>query len=544
MKDEKNIGKMTDAMNELGDDLIRDAEDNVPAIIKRPKNAWVKWVALAAAVLLIAIAVPVAIRIHPGKNADSKAPATYSGEKDKTAPAINAGTTEAPEDVGGWEAELAEEPAAVSGKSDTSFYSKDGDSGAEYSGGERTSDVIAPGDTGDPVVKPGVEPDDPGVEPVDPDDPVVDPTVGPDETEPVLPAAHQLTAAAWDDNLHYLKWRELFEKNEQNQVSGKFGGDELAIWNLNSDHRIEVTVKCNDYPLYEAVVTMTTQEGRTFTARTNRNGVAYVFGIPAGTLTVTSHESDETVTMAVNGEREIAVQMDLDQMLEMEPMPPFIQLMYVVDVTGSMGDEIRYLQAELGNVVQEVVKANPGVQVSLALLFYRDHGDTEEFRYVDFKDVTDPADYESHLSILKKQEAAGGGDYPEALDEALEQAIAGNWWTGSTKVLFHVFDAPAHDETENRTRLAAAIQAAAEKGVRICPVLASGADTLTEYIARSEAILTGGTFVFLTNDSGIGGDHLDPSLPDAVHEYLNDCMIRLINGYHTGTFADPVPWNQ
>lgn len=541
MKDEKNIGKMTDAMNELGDDLIRDAEDNVPAIIKRPKNAWVKWVALAAAVLLIAIAVPVAIRIGSGKNADSKAPATYSGEKDKTGTAINAGT-EALEDVGGREAELAEEPA-VSGKSDFSFYSKDGDIGAEY-GGERTSDVIAPDDTGDPVVEPGVEPDDPGVEPVDPDDPVVDPTVEPDETEPVLPEAHQLTAAAWDDNLHYLKWRELFEKNEQNQVSGKFGGDELAIWNLNSDHRIEVTVKCMEYPLYEATVTVAAPDGRTFTARTNRNGIAYVFGIPAGTLTVTSHESDETVTMAVNGEREIAVQMNPDLMRDMEPIPPVIELMYVVDVTGSMGDEIRYLQAELGNVVQEVVKANPGVQVSLALLFYRDHGDTEEFRFVDFKDVTDPADYESHLSILKKQEAAGGGDYPEALDEALEQAIAGNWWTGSTKVLFHVFDAPAHDETENRTRLAAAIQAAAEKGVRICPVLASGADTLTEYTARNEAILTGGTFVFLTNDSGIGGDHLDPSLPDAVHEYLNDCMIRLINGYHTGTFADPVPWNQ
>ena len=54
--------------------------------------------------------------------------------------------------------------------------------------------------------------------------------------------------------------------------------------------------------------------------------------------------------------------------------------------------------------------------------------------------------------------------------------------------------------------------------------------------------MTGGTFVYVTDDSGIGGSHHDPEIPNAVVEKLNDLLVRLINGYHGGEFADPVDW--
>jgi hypothetical protein len=90
----------------------------------------------------------------------------------------------------------------------------------------------------------------------------------------------------------------------------------------------------------------------------------------------------------------------------------------------------------------------------------------------------------------------------------------------------------------------AAVTAAAKKGIRICPVLCSGADTLTEYVMRQAAIYTGGTFVFVTDDSGIGGAHHDPQLPNVTVEKLNSLMVRLINGYHSGVFAEPIDWRQ
>jgi hypothetical protein len=49
-----------------------------------------------------------------------------------------------------------------------------------------------------------------------------------------------------------------------------------------------------------------------------------------------------------------------------------IDIAFVVDATGSMGDEIRYLQAELSNVVQAVKDSLPKSELNLASVFYRD----------------------------------------------------------------------------------------------------------------------------------------------------------------------------
>ena len=50
--------------------------------------------------------------------------------------------------------------------------------------------------------------------------------------------------------------------------------------------------------------------------------------------------------------------------------------------------------------------------------------------------------------------------------------------------------------------------------------------------------------MWITNDSGIGGDHYDPDVKNAVVERLNDLLVRLINGYKTGIFADPIPYKK
>jgi len=89
-----------------------------------------------------------------------------------------------------------------------------------------------------------------------------------------------------------------------------------------------------------------------------------------------------------------------------------------------------------------------------------------------------------------------------------------------------------------------ATEKAAEKGIRICPIICSGAAEVTEYTMREAAIYTGGTFIFVTDDSGIGGSHHDPELPNVTVELLNSLMVRLVNGYHTGSFEPAVFWKE
>ncbi|MBR1625409.1 MAG: hypothetical protein IJ676_06690, partial [Clostridia bacterium] len=195
--------------------------------------------------------------------------------------------------------------------------------------------------------------------------------------------------------------------------------------------------------------------------------------------------------------------------------------------------------------IQRVVKqSGNSVAIDLALLFYRDNGDQEKFYYSDFERVTEGNGMKNKLSVLSKQNATGGGDYQEAVDEALVLAMGKNWGDeNSTKLIFHVLDAPAHDDAIYRTRYANAVKVAAAKGIRLNPVLCSGADLICEYTMRQAAIYTGGTIVHITDDSGIGGEHFDPEIENLVVEKLNDLLVRLIVGYHSGVMSDPVPWN-
>lgn len=349
-----------------------------------------------------------------------------------------------------------------------------------------------------------------------------------------------ITASAWDDNQYYEAWKKLFVKGQTKDEDGKFVDYVDNKWWLDTTKRVKVTVKEGENAVVGATVTYYSDDQTEYKAVTNAKGEAYLFTTEeSGTLYIISGENQTTATFTAE-ERELSVDLAAGRAKD-----NVIKLMFVVDVTGSMGDELTYLKNELADVIRRVATNNAGVRIDLALLFYRDTDDDEKFAYAEFKTVSDnETTLGEQMAFLKKQEAMGGGDYPEAVDEAIGLAVGKDWGTeNSTKMIFFVLDAPPHSESKNIALCGSSVKAAAAKGIRICPILCSGADSLTEYVARQGALYTGGTFVFVTDDSGIGGSHHDPDLPNAVVEKLNELIIRLINGYHSGTFAAPEPYN-
>lgn len=73
---------------------------------------------------------------------------------------------------------------------------------------------------------------------------------------------------------------------------------------------------------------------------------------------------------------------------------------------------------------------------------------------------------------------------------------------------------------------------------------ASGVDVPTQYVLRSTALITGGTYVFLTDDSGIGNGHDKPVVGEFVVEYLNSCLVRVIGELYDGKERPAVPYAQ
>ena len=157
-----------------------------------------------------------------------------------------------------------------------------------------------------------------------------------------------------------------------------------------------------------------------------------------------------------------------------------LDLCFMVDTTGSMADELLYLQSELDDVIGRVQAEFPEADISLGLLFYRDEGDEYVVRSSDFT-----PDIAAQRKFLLAQEADGGGDYPEAVHEALEAALDLSWREGTRKILIPVLDAPPHDQNAQRQDIRAEfgelVYRAAGEGIAVMPVAASGVDVCSQF---------------------------------------------------------------
>jgi hypothetical protein len=98
-------------------------------------------------------------------------------------------------------------------------------------------------------------------------------------------------------------------------------------------------------------------------------------------------------------------------------------------------------------------------------------------------------------------------------------------------MLFLLADAPPHQYAGEDYTYHEAIQDAAAKGIAIYPVAASGVDKPTEFLFRAMAVMTGGKYTFLTDDSGVGDSHEEPDIAGYTVEKLNDLMVREIRSF-------------
>ena len=207
-------------------------------------------------------------------------------------------------------------------------------------------------------------------------------------------------------------------------------------------------------------------------------------------------------------------------------------LMLVIDATGSMSDELRYLQAELSDIVGSIEAAHPGIDTRVGLIVYRDIGD--EYVVRDFDFTSDIDELQAHLNA---QQARGGGNYPEAMDQALETALAKSWREDSVKAVLLVADAPPRDENLGKA-WDQAILARTEQ-IHIVPVAASGVGPKAEYMMRAMAAATQSRYIFLTDDSGVGNPHAEPDVDCYIVTRLDTMVKRVLSDLIKGERVEP-----
>lgn len=330
-----------------------------------------------------------------------------------------------------------------------------------------------------------------------------------------------LQAGSVDDNERwedYLRYREAFAR------SG-IPFDDLPV----EGRRVLMVTDEDGLPVLDAVIRITGGDVGT-TLRTGSDGRA-VFLAPVGAIddqqaaatfeaTVTHGEASTTVDIG-NGPGQTVVldRAEHDGSLRLD-------VLFLVDATGSMGDEIERLKANMVGVAEKISDTASAPDVRFALTSYRDTSDDYVARTVDFT-----SDVGSFVDSLRGLVADGGGDTPEALNEAFAQAVSEPRWRTDedvVRLVFLIADAPPH--IGRGTSYVESVVAAAETGIRVFPIASSGTDDQAEYVFRQIAQATLGRFVFLSY--GAGGAALGSETNIKEDDYdvlaLDELVVRLV----------------
>ncbi len=335
-----------------------------------------------------------------------------------------------------------------------------------------------------------------------------------------------LTAGEINDYSKWKMWQDLTDSELKAHADA---------WKIAPKGRYTLELRSQSgLPLADALVRlMVNRSKEVYAARTDNTGKAELW------LTTTGEEvarKDVSMEVEYQGQKETVKNITpfeegvnhLMMRVECSEMNN-VDIAFVVDATGSMGDELNYLKEEMNDIIFKSKQISSTLNFHFANVFYRDEGREEYLtREMDFSRVLSES-----VQFINQQRAGGGGDYEEAVEVALDKAINKLSWNeeARARILFLILDAPPHNTTVNLTKLNKLIREAAKKGIRIVPVGASGINKSTEYLMRTMAIATNGTYTFLTNHSGIGNSHIEPSTDEYEVETFNDILVRIVKSY-------------
>jgi len=190
---------------------------------------------------------------------------------------------------------------------------------------------------------------------------------------------------------------------------------------------------------------------------------------------------------------------------------PRIDVVFVLDTTGSMGGLIEGAKAKIWSIANQMVSAKPTPRLRIGLVGYRDRGDEYVTKRYDLSD-----DIDAIYGHLQGFRAGGGGDTPESVNQALHEAVHEMSWSpgrDALKIVFLVGDAPPHMDYEDDVKYPATLQAAVKKDLIVNTVQCGGM-TVTVPVWKEIASLAEGKYVAIgqTGDMQVVSTPMDAEL--------------------------------
>lgn len=297
-----------------------------------------------------------------------------------------------------------------------------------------------------------------------------------------------LKAGFADDNKQFNYFVDFLEKNKTR----------VPHYPINVSERIVLKVTDREkLPIPNAVVKVYGDGNLLFQGKTYSDGTCPFFpsefssGIGAYRVKLSHNQHEKEVTVNRRARREVDIRWDVPRAIG-ERVP--LDILFILDTTGSMGEEIERLKRtiEIINLNLATMKARPLVRFGMVL--YRDRRDEYVTKVIPLTENL--AQFQQKLDEV---EADGGGDYPEDLQAALDDAMHRiNWSERGVRMAFIVTDASVHLDYGQSYTYVSAAKDARKKAVKVFSVGTGGLSIDGEYVLRQISQYTLGKFIFLT----------------------------------------------
>jgi Mg-chelatase subunit ChlD len=179
---------------------------------------------------------------------------------------------------------------------------------------------------------------------------------------------------------------------------------------------------------------------------------------------------------------------------------PVVEVVFCLDTTGSMGGLIEGAKQKIWSICNQIANGKPTPDLKVGLVAFRDRGDAYITKVFDLSDDLDAI--HGHLKGFK---AEGGGDIPESVNQALDDAVNKIKWSTDNKtlrIIFLVGDAPPHMDYPDDVKYPVSCEKAARKGIIINTIQCGGDPQCTRFwkdiCAKAE-----GNFVQIAQDGGV-----------------------------------------
>ncbi|MBN1409361.1 MAG: VWA domain-containing protein [Spirochaetales bacterium] len=226
-------------------------------------------------------------------------------------------------------------------------------------------------------------------------------------------------------------------------------------------------------------------------------------------LSIGYQQAKEKLTFQRSGPRQVDVHFK-EKRREYPNIP--IDILFILDTTGSMGNEIERLKATIEIIKLNISTLSIKPDVRFGMVLYRDREDAYLTRIIPLT-----KDMDKFQASLNQVTVDGGGDTPEDLQSALKDALIKiDWNPEGIRLGFIITDAAPHLDYDEAYTYVDASKDAKKKAIKLYSIGTGGLDLSGEYVLRQISQYTYAKYIFLTH--GEQGES-EGGTPDSVSHH-------------------------